>query len=223
MTSTAHAVSSRSARAFGLVDAMVLIAATAVGFASYRVCKDSWAGLGGIPLFRNSNTWLIAFLYRATTWASLWLVPWTVALLLLSLRRPRAPLRLLARQPGFVATVASTLLFALGAAEIFLVLAVRYLPTWRLGFLAFFLRPLFLHCAFDLQLPTLMGAAVAGSWLVLFLNGRWRPGRNWLDGLGRALGYCWVALFLISAFLGPWFYLSNHFHVPPNALRAGVR
>ena len=34
---------------------------------------------------------------------------------------------------------------------------------------------------------------MAGSWLTLSLNRRWRPEPTWLDRLGRALGLYWIA------------------------------
>ncbi|AGA28428.1 hypothetical protein [Singulisphaera acidiphila] len=211
----------RTGRTFGLVDAMAFIAAIAAGFASYRVCIERWAGLGPIPFSRQPDLWPIEFLYGFTTWVPLWLAPWTVALLLLRFRQPRPCLRRLVRQPGFVADVAASLVLTVGVVAIVLVLVLRCLPTSRLVFWGASSWPLFFRCAFDLQLPTLMGAAVAVGWSMLCLGGRWRPERSWLDRLGRALGYCWVALLLINAFLGPWLYLSNHFQIPPPALRMG--
>lgn len=223
MTETSGEASQRSLRRFGLVDAMTFIAATSAGFASYRICTDRWAGLGPIPFPRQPDLWAIGLLYRVATWTPLWLAPWTAALLILSLRQPRARPRRLARRPGFVASVAASSTLAAGVVAIISVLVVRCLPTWRIAYWGAFAWPLFFHCAFDLQLPTLMGVSVAGGWLVMFLSGRWSPGRCWIDRLGRTLGYCWIALLLINAFLMPWLYLSNNFRVPPPALRAVAR
>jgi hypothetical protein len=209
-------------RAFGLADAIILIAATSTGFASHRVCTARWAGLGQIPFFRQPDLWVIEILYQIMTWVPLWLGPWTAALLILHLRRPRASSRRLVRQPGFVSSAAATSVLAAGVVAVFLVLAIRCLPTWRLAYWGAFSWPLFFHCAFDLQLPTLMGAAVAGSWLTLRLSGGWRPEPSWLDRTGRILGYIWVMLLIVNCLVGPWFYLSNHFRVPPPAFRPGV-
>jgi len=213
----------RSGRTFGVVDAMVLVVVMAVGFASYRVCKEQWAGMRAIPFFRQPDEWPTELIDAMMTWVPLWLAPGTVALLVSSLRQPRPRLRRLARQPGFVASVAATSILATGGLMIFLVLVVRLLPSWRFDYWRAFYWPLFFRCAFDLRLPNLMGAAVAGAWLMLFLNGRWHPEKSWLDRLGQILGCCWIALFLINCFLGPWFYLGTDFRIPPPALRVETR
>ena len=213
----------RSDRSFGVVDAAVLVVVLAVGFASYRVCKEQWAGMRAIPFSRQPDEWPTELIDAMMTWVPLWLTPATVALLGLRCRQPRPRLRRLARQPGFVASVAASSVFAVGGLLIFLVLAVRLLPTWRFDYWRAFYWPLFFRCAFDLRLPNLMGAAVAGTWLILILSGRWHPAKSWLDRLGRILGCCWIALFLINGFLGPWFYLGTDFSVPSTALRLGIR
>ena len=223
MAGTGDAGCPRPGRGFSLVDAMTLGAATAAGFASYRVCTDRWAGLGPIPFHRQPDLWVIESLHRIVTWTPLWLAPGTAGLLVLHSRHPRPCLGRLARQPGFVATGTATLVLMAGVIAIVSVLAVRCLPTWRLAYWGAFSWPLFFHCAFDLQLPAWVGAAVVGAWATLLLGGRWRPERSWLDRMGRLVGGCWVALLLVHLFLGPWFYLSNHFQVPPPALRSTVR
>ena len=42
------------------------------------------------------------------------------------------------------------------------------------------------------------GAAIIAGWLVLALSGRRRPGRDWLDYLGRAIGVGWIVLFVVG-------------------------
>ena len=83
MTGTDSARLPRSGRSFGLADAMAFVAATAAGFASYRVCTEQWAGLGPIPFSRQPDLWMIKTLYQIMTWAPLWLAPWTASVLLL--------------------------------------------------------------------------------------------------------------------------------------------
>src|SRR5262245_54032501 len=36
-----------------------------------------------------------------------------------------------------------------------------------------------------------VGFAVSGAWLTLWLSGRWRPERTWIDRLGRVMGWLW--------------------------------
>jgi hypothetical protein len=44
-----------------------------------------------------------------------------------------------------------------------------------------------------------IAAAVAGAWLTLLMAGWWRPERSWIDRLGRALGFTWIAVELAYA------------------------
>lgn len=209
-------------RRFYISDAIVLVAATAVGFAAARLCSESWAGLMPIPFFSRGPTRETAeAIARVTVRVPLWLAPWTVALLLLRLRPPRPRRRHLWRRPGFVAGAAATFVLATGAAAIVAVLAYRYLTTWRTSYWVWFLPPLFMHCAFDLRLSSLVGAAVAVGWMTLLLGGRWRAEPVWIDRLGRVLGCCWIALFLMDCLLTPWSYLGHQFQVPPPALKGG--
>jgi hypothetical protein len=47
------------------------------------------------------------------------------------------------------------------------------------------------------------GFAVAGAWLALALGGRWRPEPSWIDRLGRAVGWLWIAALMVN-----WFRLA---------------
>jgi hypothetical protein len=49
--------------------------------------------------------------------------------------------------------------------------------------------------------PLPLAAAVAGSWLVLFMDGRWRPEPSWLDRMARCLGLYWLGAGLIMPLL----------------------
>jgi hypothetical protein len=89
------------------LDAMVLIAATAIGFALARTYS-----LAVLNNELKSYPWIPRILL--TIWvyllAALPVVAlWSMAVFVLNLRRPRLPLRQLTRQPGFVATGAVTL------------------------------------------------------------------------------------------------------------------
>jgi hypothetical protein len=100
----------RLARKISLLDAMVLIAATAAGLTIDRVFWSDMHGWDGAVLkhFRD-----------LTAAGSILSVPlaamWTVATLALQLRRPRYRLRRLLRRPGTAACCAATLALALGA------------------------------------------------------------------------------------------------------------
>jgi hypothetical protein len=39
---------------------------------------------------------------------------------------------------------------------------------------------------------------VAGAWLSLVLDSRWRPETNWIGWAGRAVGIAWIGVFLLG-------------------------
>jgi hypothetical protein len=49
--------------------------------------------------------------------------------------------------------------------------------------------------------PLPLVAAVAGAWLILVFDRRWRPEKSWTDRMGRFLGFYWLTSGLILAFL----------------------
>jgi hypothetical protein len=119
---------------------------------------------------------------RVAGWALSTLVPWTFAVLLMNLRRPRPRLWVLARQPGAVAC---------GTAAVMLVLEAASLPM-TLSPMGGLNSPLL---AASWYWPTSVGAAVFVSWLILGFRGRWRVGSDWLSRAGAFVGLCWIALF----------------------------
>jgi hypothetical protein len=107
-----------------LLDAMALIAATAIGLSLARTYS--------LEVLNNHLT-PYPFVPRIllTIWAAILAVlpipaMWSIALFGLGLRRPRPPLRRLVRQPGFVAAGAVTLVGAIRLAG-FLTLIARTL------------------------------------------------------------------------------------------------
>ncbi len=165
-------------RHFTLFDAMVLVAATAIGLAITR------AFLQALPTFVGK-----ASLSRyQVAGASPCLATWSLALLVLAVRPPRPSYRRLARQPGIAACHAS----ALGiAATVLLSLLDTTLPRMSVkGW------PLFLVNLSFWSSP-LIAPMISGAWLSMTLGGRWPPERNWIGILGRCLGGCWIVLFLI--------------------------
>ena len=51
-----------------------------------------------------------------------------------------------------------------------------------------------------LLLAHLPGPAVAGAWITMVVSGRWRRSRDWVEGLGMAIGACWIALTLAALY-----------------------
>lgn len=177
----------RGDRRFTLIDAMILVAASAVAFVIVRPIITG-------PL-RDQPRWAG---YLAAVMGVL--VTWTPTVLALRLRRPRPRFRRLSRQPGFAAGLAGTSIVALGILAVGLLALVRVArrgmavragmrlrppdPSWWLGVV--------------LHFGAVVGPAVIGAWLLLTLSGRRRPSGGWLDLLGRGLGVAWIILFVIN-------------------------
>jgi hypothetical protein len=46
--------------------------------------------------------------------------------------------------------------------------------------------------------------AVAATWVVLALDGRWRSGRSWLDSVGLLFGLFWLSLPILDLLVFRW-------------------
>ena len=196
-------------RRFTLLDAMVLIAATAVGFSLARTYSLAVLNneLRPYPFIPRVLLTVWVYILAAIPVTAMW----SIAVFGLCLRRPRRPLRQLARQPGFVANGAVTLvsLVRLGG---FLTLMARTIGN------RFYTLSLGVSDAFSVTVSypgpvntatvynsayfasTAFGisTAVAAVWLLLAVSRRWRSQPDWLDRLGRALGVYWVAVIPFS-------------------------
>jgi len=192
-----------------LLDAMVLVAATAIGLSlartySREALNNNLEGYPSLPKVLLS------------IWAAIVAVlpvpaMWSIALFGLGLRQPRPALRRLVRQPGIVAAGAVTLVAAIRLVG-FITLIART-PSNR-----FYTLGLSFFEAFSVQIsypgPTSaatvhnsayfassafgVSMAVAAGWLLLFVSGRWRSEPFWIDRIGRALGVFWIAIIPIS-------------------------
>src|SRR5262245_48409691 len=93
-------------RYFTLVDAIILIAAAAVGLALLRPAFNELKFLGEFMLGKSGWEGIaMSFLYRLL-YAPPLLIAWSVGTLALSLRQPRPPLHILTRSAGFVVNTA---------------------------------------------------------------------------------------------------------------------
>jgi hypothetical protein len=52
-----------------------------------------------------------------------------------------------------------------------------------------------------LNTMAMIGVAVASSWLLLLVSGRWRPEPSWIDRSGRVLGWIWIAILPLTCWL----------------------
>jgi hypothetical protein len=201
-------------RKFSLLDAMILVAGMALGFAFIgnpgpELRNFTWRSpLDGLRAFDDVNAegmilrGVHRLLWLVTSWLTPGLIPWAFATILLRLRRPRPSLRRLVRQPGFAACLAVALLslvdvgghlFAMVEYQNWSVpgTAVRSLIEYVLKFF-----PVTVHNF--VEAPHL-GAAVAGVWGILALGKMCRCEPSWIDRLGRAQGVFWVLALLLAA------------------------
>ncbi len=193
-------------RQLNILDAMVLIAATALGLA---LLGFSVGGLGVIreqvkesldfsgPVPHNWPRWV----WTIVTWYGLivevsfpFCASWTIAILALRVRRPRPSMRRLLRQPGTVACYSAAIFLLPALLGSICLLASSYFafdisfdsPEWQRGLALCFIF-----------LPSLPGSAVLSSWVTLRLVGRWRSEASWIDRVGRLLGAYWIAAILL--------------------------
>lgn len=184
-------------RPFSLLDTMILVAATAAGLGVIR-------GLFGDSALRPVNhrvstARVLAQILGRVVLATPCAGAWTVALLAIRLRRPRPPLRRLARQPGMVATAAASVGLAIFGIDSIVLAAlsaalVVHDWSWRV-----FLEQLSISADLIADGFPMPGVAVAAAWLTLALGGRWRTEPSWIDRAGRLAGVGWLASILL-----PW-------------------
>lgn len=189
-------------RPLTLADGMILIAASGIGLAVFQLILRTI--LGGNYRLENLATappggWTTGqVIVRAVQWIGPTLpfvASWTCTLPILRMRPPRPSVRRCLRQPGMVACLAA--LIGLGWAAIGL---AETLTVDRLTSDA--LAPTPLRWLFHFLLEELfayVGLAVAASWIVLALAGRWRPAVDWIDRFGRVLGGFWIFTGLVWA------------------------
>jgi hypothetical protein len=171
------------------------VTATGTNFGGYGV------GLGGPvykpvgrPFKERTSYWLGHIPY----WSGPCLSSLTLAVTALGFHRPRPRWRRLVRTPGMVAGLAVALALVVKAIQglLFLNLSGTPLfllnPGWKGPWVNFWIT-----------LPGLAGYTVAASWIILALGGRWSAGSNAQERLGRAVGWCWVAIALSST-TGTW-------------------
>jgi hypothetical protein len=176
-------------RCFTLLDAMVLVAATAVGLTLARPLSDE-----PFPLHHLKEGLLpgLAPLTRHVILGWSLVVTWTLALLVMGWGRSRLLKRRRFATPGFAACVVAVSMLGLEVAFAASYWAIRGWmgPSPRVNDYLALLRSL-KHGAF---IAPSIGFAVAAWWMTMALSSRWRPARDWLDRSGRVVGALWIAL-----------------------------
>lgn len=166
---------SKRCRPFTLGDAMILVAATAIGLWAIRVGPYSMA------INQVDGRELLGLMMPL-------LMTWTLGFLVLRLRRPRPTRRRLMRQAGLIASIAVVLNDSL----LFLI----YFPSvssrpgmWNDLF--------FLIVDPGIEVLLLSGLAVIASWIMFAIAGNIRGVAGWIDGFGITLGLGWIILTLL--------------------------
>jgi hypothetical protein len=165
------------ARKFKLVDAIVLVAATAGGLALGKAAAAEDA---------TRNDAAADYLVSVA-------LLWTLAIFALNLTRYRVPRPEVACSPGFSAGVAVSV--TLFADFIYYAFLTQHRSSfWRITIVALpakILRYL-LMCVQNLASSGSCTAAVAAVWLVTAMAGCWIAQKTWLDRTGRVLGVFWL-------------------------------
>jgi hypothetical protein len=190
-------------RGFTIADAMILVAATAIGFGVD--CISNWIVFPDLGARGNAAS--RAFTYsQAIGKIQLGSVPflttWTIAFPALRLRRPRRAIRRCFREPGMVACCAASVGVLINALWI-LVLAFAYYPDPTVEFF---------YRGNDITVYAVhVGFAVIGSWTGLVLVRGWTPIPCWIDRLGRVLGLLWISMigvyltqYVVHAYIKLW-------------------
>jgi len=170
-------------RKFTLLDAMILVAATAPALALMR---DRWPlDIESQRLYTNILMQLRDNILTISFAAAMW----SLAGLVLRLRQPRPDVRFLTRQPGMVACMAAAVVLAIRLINFGSVLSILVIDG------AYF-WPGMSALDWDPEnwrgIPSEIGCAVAAAWIIQAAGGRWRSEPSWIDRMGRILGIYWI-------------------------------
>lgn len=203
------------ARRFTVLDAMVFVAATAIGLAGARQSiVDAW------PFQRPDQGWTTGTIFgHILHYLPELLLPlitaWTPSILILRLRRPRPSIRCLFLQPGASACGAVSLIMVVGllrrlASEMcYLLMLSRgcgaLMTWWQQANLSFMFRNLAAGGGMVCHSEDSLGGpcfTIVSAWTLLAVSRLCRPEPGWLDRTGRAMGIVWVTLFVCAVLEG---------------------
>lgn len=165
-------------RRFTLADAMILVAATAVGLAMARAYD---------PGFTSPSP--PRFLKRGWGEPACVIVALALALILLRWRRPRPRLRHMLLRPGMAACWALAT-----AVAVSIVIEVTHFALHGPHNTAQVLFNLVWYGS-----AWKMPWAVGGAWLTLAIMGRWPPATGGIERAGRVIGFYWCLYPVLEA------------------------
>ena len=179
-------------RNFNILDAVVLVAATAVGIAGGRAFSEPVIPRGKSPFDPGPTTWrdlLAGRIKEACYYSTFVLFALGVAFLLLRLRKPRPRLRWLWRSPGAAA--------CLTVSVVVLVNVLRSGTVWLISIVRDW-DDLSFNWILDVQTLANQqaGAAILAIWLVLIVSRAMKITRDWLEVFGLLVASGWILLLL---------------------------
>jgi hypothetical protein len=187
-------------RRFTLADAMILVAATALGIAISREGQRSVSsiilfldGIGTPDPFARLKPVLSPPARGIVAWGPV-LTCWALALLALRLRRPRPGRRRLFASPGVAACFFAVLLVAFRTAESAWTSSLTYDVYGADLVWSSLQTPNLPHALQDGSTSATVGFGVAALWIWMAVSGRWRPEPHWIDRMGRILGVTWLVV-----------------------------
>jgi hypothetical protein len=181
-------------RRFRLLDAMILVAATAFASGLMLLMEQitqgqiSWSALPALfesdsRIFGSAKHEQMIYLFVSAAFlVTLLALPfaamWTLALIPIRLTGPRPRFRRLSCQPGMMAAISAGVALALVGMQTAVVFWQASDNPYAIVALA--------------GVPVYPGLAVLIAWITLLVGGRWRGEPSWVDRLGRALGIYWI-------------------------------
>jgi hypothetical protein len=165
-------VEAQATKRLNLIDAMVLVAATATGLALGRAVVSEYKSEPGVDIVVDYTT-SVALM-------------WSLAILALNLTRYYTTRLELASRPGFSALVAVVVERTSNA--ISYAFALKGPTVSMLDWIWTLLWSNVVNAERDGS----VAGAVAAVWLVTAMAGCWRPEKSWIDRSGRVLGVFWL-------------------------------
>jgi hypothetical protein len=185
-----------------LLDATILVAATAIGFALQEFLSRSTQGdLSWRSLFARSARLLhspdgesrverTAMLFGGLICLLNPIVAsWTLALQPIRWLLPRSRSRRVGYQPGVLAARTASIVGAVFALLSGCIIAVSGGDGFSHGLAG---------AIIVIVLPVFVAPAVIFTWMTLAARGRWRAERSWIDRFGRAVGIYWIVAALLT-------------------------